>query len=156
MHEEDVVVSLTDTLKLAEELKKIMKNKNLSKNHISNISSDIFSSSRLGWINCDRFLNDNKPKIDYFVKIEDPVNTDIKIVFNDIKSISYGEEEDNEYIFRNIPIGQNITIVALKYQNKQYFLALKETKIQANGAPELTFQPVTIQNLKETLEKSIK
>lgn len=143
----------TNNVQYAKDFESKTTNENLQQAEISEISQYIFSASQLGWINCDRFYKDNNPKIDYVINIRNAANMDIKIVFNEINSILTGLSNKGKYIFNNVPTGHSITLVALKYENDQYYLAVKKTKIARDEEPTLDFEPVTMTRLKIEMEK---
>jgi TonB family protein len=143
----------TNNVQYAKDFESKTTDENLQEAKISEISQYIFSTSKLGWINCDRFYKDDSPKIDYFVNIGSAKNVDIKIVFNDINSILTGWMNKGNYTFSSVPIGHSVTLVALKYENNQYYLAIKRTKIGKDGEPPLDFEPVTMERLKTEMER---
>ena len=121
---------------------------------VNNISSYVFSSTQLGWINCDRlWKNNSAPKVNYFVDIDNSKNSDLKVVFHRFKSIMDGFPENNLYAFQNIPSGEKITIVAIKYINDKPFLAIKETQTSSQTEKDLAFLPVTMETLKTEIKK---
>ncbi len=120
---------------------------------ISIINRYIFSTSQLGWINCDRFYKDPQPKIDYYVQTNETEETIIKIVFHSIKSIMIGNPGNYGYSFVNVPLGEKITIVAFKNKNGGVLLAVKETTIKRTRETELNFEPVTMALLKSQMER---
>lgn len=142
-----------ERIEFAEDFEKNMNDENLGNAEMSEVSRYIFSSSNLGWINCDRFYKDNSPRVTYFVNIGNSKQVDIKIVFNNIKSILTGSTRGGMYTFDNVPTGQSVTLIAVKYENNQYYLAVKKTKISKDGEPKLDFEPVTMARLKTEMEK---
>ena len=56
-------------------------------------------------------------------------------------------------MFTNIPAGEKVTLVAIKYQNSKPYLAVKEAVTAAKGESDLVFQPVTLQSLKDEMKK---
>lgn len=143
----------TNNVQYAKDFESKTTDENLQEAEISEISQYIFSTSQLGWINCDRFYKDNSPKIDYFVNIGNVKNVDIKIVFNDINSILTGWMNQGKYTFNSVPTGHKVTLVALKYENDQYYLAVTETTITKDRKPSLVFEQVTMARLKTEMEK---
>ncbi len=143
----------TNNTEYAKEFENNVNDDNLSETKMSEISQYIFSTSSLGWINCDRFYRDNRPQVDYIVNIGNSKQVDIKIVFNSINSILTGSKRGANYTFDNVPSGHSVTLVALKYENGQYYLAIKKTKITRDGEPMLDFEPVTMERLKTEMEK---
>jgi TonB family protein len=136
-----------------EEFENTMNDSSLRNVGMSEINRYLFSTSQLGWINCDKFLNDSRPKIDYIVKTNETEETIIKVIFHGTRSIIPGVFNKNQYIFRNVPIGEKITIVAFKNNIDKVHLAVKETIIKKNGESDLVFEPVTMTKLKSELEK---
>ncbi|PKP31428.1 MAG: hypothetical protein CVT99_08770 [Bacteroidetes bacterium HGW-Bacteroidetes-16] len=143
----------TNNIDYAKEFEKQVNDSNLSNTEMLEISHYIFSTSKLGWINCDRFFRDNSPKVDFLVNIGTSKQVDIKIVFNTINSILTGSTSGGKYIFDNVPTGHSVTLVALKYEKDQYYLAIKKTKITREEEQVLDFEPVTMARLKAEMEK---
>jgi len=138
----------------AKEFEEQVNDNNLSDTKMREISQYIFSTSKLGWINCDRFYRDNSPKIDFLVDIGKSRHVDIKIVFNNINSILTGSSRfGDKYRFNNVPTDQDVTLFALKYENDEYYMAIKKTKITREEEQVLDFEPVTMARLKTEIEK---
>ena len=91
----------------------------------------LMASTNVGWINCDRFWNDNSPKEDVIVEFTGEFVPVVTLVFDDIKSVlPYSYREDNRLIFKNIPINRDITIIGLhhtKDDNETLFAIQKST-----------------------------
>ena len=75
------------------------------------------------------------------------------MIFHRIKAILPGCVESDRIIFKNVPLGEMITIVAVKMVNSKLFLAVKETEITDKEETELDFQPVTVKLLRKEMEK---
>lgn len=74
-------------------------NKVLEQN-VSNVNSYLMRSSKLHWINCDRFLNDSvNPKINYAIKQDKAEPTCYSLIFHNYKSILTNYTIGNEIIF---------------------------------------------------------
>lgn len=76
--------------------------------------------TRMGWVNCDKgFRGGTK----MFVEVEgaDPVNTQVFVMYKDVKSLVEGQPEQgfntNNFIFNNIPNKQPVKIVAISKAN---------------------------------------
>lgn len=113
----------------------------------------MFSVSQLGWINCDRFYSDPNPKVDFVFNHEASKNVNIKLVFHKMKSVLPGRYREGEIVFPNVPTKQDVTVVALKFENGQYYLATKRTTILDEDGPELDYEPVTLAQLKREMER---
>jgi hypothetical protein len=112
----------------------------------------IFSLAKLGWINCDRFLESEKT-VDYFVQIPTDKNTKIKMVFKDINGILMATSTDEKFVFSKVPIGSQVTIVAIKNTNGQFQTAFQEVTISDKPLETLAFKETTLTELKQQLEK---
>lgn len=136
--------------RIIEILKKEDSTKNTNKS-LTQISHYIFKSSRLGWLNCDRFARVGKPRIDYSVDLERIENIDVKIVFDDFNSILNGKILEDKFTFNNVPLGEKITIIAVKYEVNQYYLSILKTTVKKDAKIELIFEPLTMDNLKSKI-----
>lgn len=112
----------------------------------------IFSVAKLGWINCDRFLESEKT-VDYFVKTEEVKDTKIKMVFKDIDGVLMANSTNGKFVFSKIPIGRQVTIVAIKNTNGQFQTAFQEVTISDKPMETLAFKETTLTELKQQLEK---
>ncbi len=143
----------TNDKALNEEIEKRFGESNFQKTNALELNHYIFRVSQLGWINCDRFDNTKNPKTNYSILIDEPNNTIVNVIFHRIKAVVPGCIESNRITFKNVPLGEKITIVAVKMVNNKLFLAVKDTEITDKEETELDFQPVTVKLLKEEIEK---
>lgn len=121
---------------------------------IEEISYVSFKGSLLDWINCDRFMRSNLPLVNYNVPISSPEeNVDIKLLFKNEKAILAGNKTDKGYLFKNIPLGSEVIIVALKQEKEQYYLSLDDTKIEKARMPSLNYRPITIKEFKDSIDQ---
>lgn len=111
----------------------------------------VFTSTNLSWINCDRFLKIN-PKINYVVKLDQEIET-VKIIFDRYKAIMTSNPVNGNYSFKGVPLGEKITVVAIKRIDNIPYLSFKETKTSSKVEQELTFQPVTLESLRTEMKK---
>jgi len=126
---------------------------NLNSIRVSDINRYLLSASQFGWINCDRFSNDNRDKTDFFVQPNEPNSTNIQLVFHSLKAIIPGQRQSNGFKFIKVPIGEKVTIIAFKTVNDKIFLAVHETEITDKEVTDLNFRPVTMELLREEMEK---
>jgi len=135
------------------DFEKTVNDDNLQKTSVSDVNRYILSASQLGWINCDRFVSNNNAINNYSIKLDGPGEPVVNIIFHRFRSILRGRIEPNRINFKDVPIGEKITIVALKSVNNKIFLAVKETVITDKEETDLDFQPVTMDLLKKEMEK---
>ena len=117
------------------------------------INSYLFTSSQLGWINCDRFFKNNTPRIDYVVDAGQSTDTRVTLVFHSLKAILNGGQYNNRYKFGNIPTGEKVTVVAMKRVDNRTLLAIKESTTATRGETNLAYEPVTMEKLKADMKK---
>lgn len=117
------------------------------------IRSYIFSTSKLGWINCDRFLNSQKPKTDFYVSCGNYTDIDIKLVFHSFKSVLDGYVTNSICRFQGIPANENVTVVVIKKINDRTFVSLTECNTSTTKLNNLNFESVTMEKLKQKLQQ---
>jgi TonB family protein len=137
----------------ARQFEETVTNENLFQTNIVKVSRYLFSTSRLGWINCDRFYGSKKTRGSYAIAAGSAPQLDIKIVFHDLRSILAGERRKGRYYFGRLPVGERVTLVALKRENDACYLAVRQTRIREGVDPELVFKPVTVAELKAEMTK---
>lgn len=97
--------------------------------NIHNLGKYTMSVSRLGWINCDRFINvKEEDKKELALKADS--NTKYYVVFKDMKSMLRPLRIKNEVSFSGIPINQEIAVLGIKLKNKKPFIFYKEMKLK--------------------------
>jgi hypothetical protein len=109
----------------------------------------------LGWINCDRFYNDRREKIDYYVNLQDSaVNYYTMIVFNKLRSMMAGYVTGSKVYFTNVPMGEPVKIISIGIDKKgETVMAMKETKISKDMFTGLQFESTSASAIKSTLRK---
>lgn len=117
------------------------------------IRSYIFSTSKLGWINCDRFINSQKPKTDFYVSCGNYTDIDTKLVFHSFKSVLDGYVTNSICKFQGIPTSENVTVVVIKKINDKTFVSLTECNTSTIKLNNLNFESVTMDKLKQKLQQ---
>jgi len=142
----------TDDKNLKNEFEKKVKGDDFQETTLSDVNRYVFSVSKLGWLNCDKFYQSNNSNTNFSIHINEPDKTIVNLVFHRFRSILQGSSESGQITFKNVPIGEKITIVALKTVNNQIFIAVKETEITDKGETAMDFKPVTMDLLKMEIE----
>jgi len=119
----------------------------------SDLERYTLATTNLGWINCDRFVNSRKKKIKYKVKIKDAAGANIKMIFKSISSILPSYENNNLYDFGNVPVNEDIILLAIKKKGDKLYLGIKNIKIKTISELVIEFKEVTIDELKAELKK---
>jgi hypothetical protein len=113
----------------------------------------IFNTAKLGWLNCDHFVDDPAPKVDMSLTLDEPENLMIKFVFKDLKSVITPTYEDGTNHFKGIPEGKDIALIVIKSEKNKVQMSITE-HVTASGALEgISFQEYTLGELKAELLK---
>ncbi len=117
---------------------------------VREIERYMFSSSYLGWINCDRFTNTIN-NIKYKVKIKNADGANIKMVFKSMSSILPSKLRGENHDFGYIPKGENVSLIGIKKVGDKIYLGIKETETKQISELDLEFKEVSIEELKGAL-----
>lgn len=115
-----------------------------------NINAYIFQTTKLGWINCDQFTY-YPNLITYKLKCTDAGLVEYFIVFKKINALISTYRYDIKNDIPNLPLGEAITIIAIKKESGKNYIAVKETTITKEGATNFDFKPLTLDLLKSKL-----
>jgi hypothetical protein len=113
----------------------------------------IFDSKKLGWMNCDQFVNPNPIKTDFVVKVPKSDNVFVKIVFTNYKTVMIGNEKKGSFTFNNLPLEEPVKVVVIDERDGNTLLSITDTKIAKKKYKIATLQPVTLEKLKQTLKE---
>ncbi|MBC7426645.1 MAG: OmpA family protein [Bacteroidia bacterium] len=113
----------------------------------------IYNITRLGWSNVDVFAN--IPKEDMItmqINLKVKKNTDCKIVFKNRRFVIPAETSNKNYQFDNVPKGEEVWIIALKYLDGVPYLSMEETTT-SNKTYDVNFKLYTLEELKKKLDE---
>jgi hypothetical protein len=114
----------------------------------------VTKTSNLGFINCDRF-SDIKKKSNYTFNIGEHTGAiSSKLIFHRIKSIMPGYAANRKVNFNNIPVGETVTLLVVKYFRDKVYVASPKFKLGQN--PDLRFKIIDKSKLEETLKQITK
>ncbi|MEZ4933325.1 MAG: hypothetical protein R2788_14545 [Saprospiraceae bacterium] len=112
----------------------------------------IFSVGKLGWINCDRFI-EFEEKVDLLVNMEESPDMKLKLVFSEIDGILKPQLKDGKYLFKQVPTGQKATIVGIKNTRNELLAAIEEITIGESPIQDLKFFEITLGELRNKLDE---
>ncbi len=119
----------------------------------SEVSSYILRTSKLGWINCDRFTN-SRNKINYKLKIEDARGViRISMVFKSMNSVLPSRRSGKEFDFKEVPKNEDIILIAIKKDKGKLYLDIINAKTEGNPNIDFSFKQVDLEELKSELKK---
>ena len=112
----------------------------------------IFSVGKLGWINCDRFI-EFEDKIDLIVNIDESPDNKLKLVFNEIDGVLKPKVKEGKYIFNQVPVGQKATIIGIKNTDNKLLTAIEEITISEKPIKDLKYSEITLSELRKKLDE---
>ncbi|UTW64572.1 hypothetical protein KFE98_10665 [bacterium SCSIO 12741] len=128
---------------------------NQSINDISQIELNyyIFSTSKLGWLNCDHFINSPENKVNMTLKQKSDENLMIKFIYKDYKSIITPTYKNGINSFNDIPEGKDVTLMIIKSKRNKIQLSITDHKTKAGEITGIKFKDYTMAELKKELQK---
>ena len=129
------------------------KNKAIQQLDAKALDHYLLASTKLGWINCDRFWNTPEEKTDLLVKVKDPRNAKVQLVFEDINSIMQGEQKGDSLLFKNIPLGRSIKVIAISYHEGKPTLSVTKTKVSKAALELNAFKEFSLDELDAELSR---
>jgi hypothetical protein len=117
------------------------------------VNNYILKTSKLGWINCDRYFNGRTKRIKYKLKIKNSDNTIVNMVFKSVNSVVPSWKSNEEYDFGMVFDDYDVVLVAIKKEEGRLFMAIVDTKIKANPTVDFDLKEVTLQEMKTEFQK---
>ncbi len=114
-----------------------------------------FNISNLGWINCDRFDNDPRPRVDFVVDPGPGINTSLlrsQLIFTRYQSLVQGYYRGNKLSYGKIPVGEKVQLVCLCVKNGKMVSCIKSLTTSAHEISDLRFEETTPEQFKEKLK----
>lgn len=107
---------------------------------------------KFGWINCDRFLGDERPQTTVGLEISDEFigQTGSYLVFKSINSVMYSWSNKD---FVNIPIGEEVELLSIAKNEDKIFVYQKTFKVKKDETINLEMKEMSEDKLKEILDK---
>ncbi len=112
---------------------------------------------KLGWINCDRFYKDSRPKINFEVDLPDSATGYYTVlVFDNIKSMMTGYLSGNRVIFPNVPAGENVKLVSVGIgDGGEAIYSVTNTTTSIQPLTGLRFESLSVPGLEASLSKKM-
>lgn len=137
------------------DFEKNMTDATLKKSAADEVSYYILKTAKLGWINCDRFIDaKDRVTLKVYVAGGPADNIDVKLIFQNLRSILPGDRVGNFFYFSNVPKNEQAELLALHIGNNGLEMTNKKVILSSNltdGLPP--FQPVTVAKLKDYLKE---
>jgi hypothetical protein len=115
-------------------------------------ASYLFQATNLGWLNCDRFIRFTAPLISQHVALAGPP-TDMSLVLRVRRSVLRGSGRANQISFERVPKGEAATLIAIRRDQGQLYLAMRDIVVSQQPEPPLDFKPMTVGELKAAIAR---
>lgn len=147
-------IIVDDKVITEEEFKKRLQNPNDNKTITTKaINNYAMSVLDLGWINLDRFIK-NSNTVNYKIKVENRNGgAKVSMVFKSLRSILPSRNIKGHFSFGRVTKKEDVTLVAIKKQNGKLYLDIVDTKTKENPDLEFNFKEVSLEEMKNELEK---
>ncbi len=128
---------------------------NNSINDISQVELNyyIFSTAKLGWLNCDHFIDDPANKVNITLKEKSDENLKIKFIYKDYKSVITPTYKNGINYFNGIPENKDVTLMIIKTKRNKIQMSITEHKTKEGELTGIKFRDYTMDELKKELEK---
>lgn len=113
----------------------------------------IFDSKKLGWMNCDLFIEQGKEVIDYLVKVPESKNVFTKIIFKNYNSVMTGDQEKNIFKFETFPLDEPIKVVVIDEKRGKPYLEIIDTIVTSNILEVNELSQYTLDEMKDKLKE---
>lgn len=124
-------------------------------NRLELMSKYSFTITNLGWYNCDKFNNNNSPKVLFTFKPGegfDPASMVSHIVFTRYKSVMSGTYKDNKIQFGRVPKNESVKIVCIGIKNGKVMACIQELNTDKEDIGNLAFEETTPVAFKQKLQ----
>lgn len=139
----------TNDVEYAEEFESTTTDENLEEKTTDDIQRYVFSTTEMGWINCDRWSRETGPKVAVTLNIDKSIPADAKLVFQDERIIMPVSNNQGVLSFLNVPVGKKAKLVAFKYEDGKTWMSVSDVVVRQNSAPiDVAFAAVTMAELK--------
>ncbi len=120
---------------------------------VSEVNSYILRTSKLGWINCDRFVRTGN-RIKYKLKINEAKGvTRVSMVFKSMNSVLSGRRSGKTFDFNLVPKNEDVVLIAIKKDEGKLYFDMVDAKTVENPSLEFNFKEVDLETLKRALEE---
>lgn len=102
----------------------------------------VFTTSKLGWINCDHFLT-GYDVFNMFVETADTTGVSFCLVFKEHNAIMNPKSKENGIEFANVPIGEMVTVIAFRKTETGSLYGSEPFRIQNHSRPTVVMTALT-------------
>ncbi len=112
-------------------------------------------TNKLGWMNYDKFKKSPLPKRDLVVLVDEGEEVDMKLMVKKYNSVLPGVRTANRVVFSRVPTNLKATLVSIKIEDGQPYVALADAKTNAAiHSGDLRYEAITSpKGLRQQLRK---
>ena len=125
---------------------------NQDKLSANSLGSYVMTVSKMGWINCDRFLRFPTRERMQIALVHEK-DTKFFLIFHDMKSMLSAKEYGQIYKFNDIPNNQKVTVVGLQVIDNQPYLFSKDLTTTENLKLAPTFKKSSVAEISHIFSK---
>lgn len=111
----------------------------------------LFSTTEMGWLNCDRFLEGEKKTI-LSLNIDTTIIPSVRLIFKNMRVAAYPLLENGKLVFYNIPSGEPATLIGFYKTDERYFKFSKSFMVTQNMVETASFSEVTLEQLESEIK----
>jgi len=114
----------------------------------------VFKSSKMGWTNVDRFIGLNEShRSNLKVGLTGTPDASVCLVFKKINSVLNITNKKSEFMFYNIPTGEEVTLVAFAKSGDQILYASKNITVSKNQNEHLTLETLSAAEFQQRIKE---
>jgi len=117
----------------------------------SDLNYYIFSSTELGWINCDRFMSNQGPLVDVTIRSTMSETASVSMIFENSRSILSAIKTSDGYQFKGVPANNKVRIVAIDNPGGEPVMEVSTINTSCNSYTLRNPQPITLADLNGAL-----
>jgi len=126
-------------------------------NYETTVNNFFFTTEKFGWINCDRFYQNEEEKADMYVQLRNPFpkeyQTYLYVVFPGINSVLPIYSADGEtFALTGLPANMDVKIVCVSATENKLFFTMKETIVKQGLKEMVELQPMAKAEIEKMLE----
>lgn len=113
----------------------------------------------LGWLNCDRFNDQEKTEINIEPSWVSNSTISYFIIFRSINGLLDGRismNASNKYAISDLPVGQPITIVAFTTSHGQLYQSRKDITVSKGSQVAMDFKPISKMEMQKMFGSNVK
>lgn len=99
-----------------------------------------FTVYNLGYINCDKFLNE--PMIQFIIAGDEKINAEYYLLYKDVRGVMTGYVNNKKVSFGSVPKNRQATLIAVSFFEKQAYYFECTIIIGTKTTPKISLKPV--------------